>query len=316
MIRRILLSIIVLFPLFVGAQTVVDSISYGDNTIQWRVYESDGPVIAFTVTPKKIWYSIGTSVATYDLKTNKKRTYPKLGTVSSEGIKTMTNDKKGNVWFGGPGGAVVVMGGKFKNFTKKNGLASNNVNTITCTKNATWIGTDKGVTCYNRGSLKSYTVSEGLTGNDVRGIVVDNNGGIWLATNKGVTLLKNEKFIKYDMKSGLSWNDSKAIAYDARTEIIWVAVGEQDVNSFNGKEWNTYMDIQMGITSIMSDTQSRLWFGSSEGIIKYNGFEWVSDPAKIGFPAAQVMDMYRDGRGDLYFALETGVLHMTNPYPF
>ena len=76
------------------------------------------------------------------------------------------------------------------------------------------------------------------------------------------------------------------------------------------------MDIQPDITCIMVDSQSRIWFGAMTGVLKYNGFEWVTDPAKVGFPAAVVNDMYRDSAGDLYFALDNGILHMTNPYPY
>ena len=129
-------------------------------------------------------------------------------------------------------------------------------------------------------------------------------------------VLRGSQWKKYNESSGLSSNDAKAIAFDDRQGILWAAVGEMDVNSYNGKEWSTYMDIQVGISCIMSDTQSRIWFGSESGALKYNGFEWLTEPAKIGFPAAVVNDMYRDGKGDLYFAIESGVLHMANPYPY
>jgi ligand-binding sensor domain-containing protein len=76
------------------------------------------------------------------------------------------------------------------------------------------------------------------------------------------------------------------------------------------------MQIQEGITCIMTDTQSRIWFGHAEGLFKYNGFEWVYDPKKVSVPATSVAAMYRDSKGDLWFGLDTGILHMTNPYPF
>jgi ligand-binding sensor domain-containing protein len=118
------------------------------------------------------------------------------------------------------------------------------------------------------------------------------------------------------MKNGMSWNDTKALAYDGRKNMIWAAVGDQDVNTFDGKAWNTYMNIQMGIKSIMVDTQSRVWFGYDQGLIKFNGEEWISDAKKHGIPAVMVTQMHRDGKGNLWFASQNGVVFLTNPYPY
>jgi len=118
------------------------------------------------------------------------------------------------------------------------------------------------------------------------------------------------------MKSGMSWNDTRALAFDRRKETVWAAVGDKDVNTFDGQKWNVYMEIQQGITSIMVDSQSRIWFGSPAGIIKFNGDDWVSDPKQLGIPAAPVYQLFCDEKGNMWFAMETGVVFRTNPYPF
>ncbi len=118
------------------------------------------------------------------------------------------------------------------------------------------------------------------------------------------------------MKSGLSWNNTRALAADHREEEIWAAVGEKDVNRYNGKEWQVYMDVQEEIADVMVDTQSRIWFGSPGGVLKFNGEEWISDPAKLGIPGMTVSDMYRDSGGNLWFGSENGIVLLKNPYPF
>ncbi len=317
MIKRMFIMFVVFLSFTAMAR--VDSMSYGDNTISWRTYETEGPVAAFTISGSTVWYSTGNSVGTYDFRSTKsvkKRQYPKLGDVSSEGIKTIECDNKGGIWFGGPQGAVHYKNDKFISFTKEKGLSDDGVNKILSASNAVWVGTDNGLSCYKNGSWKVYTTKGGLTGNNIRDITVDDKGTVWFATDKGITEFDGTQWKKHTMKNGLSWNDAKAIAYDERKGELWAAVGEQDVNSYNGKEWNTYMDIQIGIVCIMIDTQSRIWFGSMSGPIKYNGIEWLTEASKVGFPAAQVSDMYRDENGDLFFGIETGVLHMKNPYPY
>jgi ligand-binding sensor domain-containing protein len=150
----------------------------------------------------------------------------------------------------------------------------------------------------------------------VRSIIEDINGTMWFATNKGIATFNGSTWNKYDSKSGLSYSDVHVLGYDERRDNVWAAVGPSDVNCFDGKEWKVFVAIQPGIDCIMGDSQSRIWFGSNKGVIKYNGFEWVLDPQQIGFPATQAQAMFKDAKGDLWFGLENSVLHMKNPYPY
>ena len=316
MLKNIIIGLTLLLLCAVMAQAVVDSMSYGDNTIEWKVYDTEGPASAFAVSNKQLWYSTGQTVGLIDRKTNKKRAYPRLGDAPSSGVTTIALDNSGGVWFGGNSGVTLLKNKKFEHFTKSNGLSDDVVNKIEYLSGAVWIATGNGISRYSSGSWNTYTTDQGVCGNNVRDITADNKGNIYFATDKGIAVFTGSSWKKYDMSNGLSANDVKAVAYDTRKGVLWAAVGEQDVNNLEGKEWNTFMDIRPDITSIMADTQSRIWFGSTSGMLKYNGFEWVADPAKIGFPAAVISQMYRDSKGDLYFAIETGVLHMKNPYPF
>jgi ligand-binding sensor domain-containing protein len=106
------------------------------------------------------------------------------------------------------------------------------------------------------------------------------------------------------------------MGYDDRKKMLWAAVGENDVNAWDGKKWKVYMSIESGITSILCDTQSRIWFGSETGLIKFNGEEWITQAEKIGVSMAQVTNMYRDSAGNMWFASDQGVMKLLNPYPY
>ena len=320
--RKSLIFLAVLFlNLNIFAQdkkdVVGDSVSFGDNSIEWKVYETEAPVTSFAVVGNGIWYSTGAGVSFYDTKSTKKKPYPSLGKLSSAGIKTIRYSPKTGVWFAGAEGAVNLKGGKFKVFNSKNGLPSNNINKLAIKSSEVWFATDKGAAVYSGGNFKIFTTTEGLVNNVVNDIAFDDKGGVWLATNGGVSYLKSGAWKNYTVDDGLSFDEEKAITYDSRLGVVWLASGESDVCSFNGKEWSSYMEIKEGVATIMADTQSRIWFGSTYGIIEYNQDTWLTDPAKIGFPAAQVLDTYRDPKnGDLFFGMERGVLQMKNPYPY
>jgi ligand-binding sensor domain-containing protein len=76
------------------------------------------------------------------------------------------------------------------------------------------------------------------------------------------------------------------------------------------------MEVAEGVIAIMADTQSRIWIATASGLMKFNGEEWISDPQKIGITAAQVAQMTRDEKGNLWFGMESGVLKLDNPYPY
>jgi ligand-binding sensor domain-containing protein len=318
MVRKMVFISIIIFSLCVAAKPRVDSMSYGDNSLSWKLYDTKEPIVAMALSGIVLWYATASGVGTYEMKKFQKRDYLKLGDVPSSGVKTMTADDNGNVWFGFSNGLVQGKNDKFTLFTKANGLADNEVNKIACLGSAVWIATANGVSKFDNGSWTTFRDAQGLAGNDVRDIAIDDNGAVWCATNNGVGVNRGGgSWKKYDTKSGISSMNVKVIACDKRQGQIWIACGEQDVNNFNGKEWNTFMDIQSGIVGIMGDTQSRIWFASSNGIFKYNGIEWLMEPAKAGLPGGPVSCMFLDDKnGDMYFGYDNGICHLKNPYPF
>ncbi len=293
-----------------------DSSTHGNNSFSWRIYDTQGPVSAFSLGKNKIWYSTGDKVGMQNLRSNQSIQHEKFGKIPTEGVVSIVNDGKGTFYFGGSNGLIKYKKGKATLYTTKEGLGDNNVQSILYLNGTLWVGTANGLSSLNGSKLTMHNGANGPAGNNIRGLASDEKNRLWIATDKGVTVYSGS-WKSYTTTDGLSSDDVKAIGYDKRKKTLWIAVGEMDVNSFDGNEWSTYMDIQEEIVSVMTDTQSRIWFGTNgNGVMKYNGFGWVTDPKKLGFAASVVKDMRRNGKGDLFFATETGLLHMDNPYPF
>ncbi|MFP4416179.1 MAG: ligand-binding sensor domain-containing protein [Chitinivibrionales bacterium] len=293
-----------------------DSSSHGDFGMEWQTFITDAPVTAFTVSGKKLWYITSAGGGLYNTAANSKSTINSFAEIPAIEVAALATDCTGGIWAGSPSGlAYASNGSSFKMITDKAAAAAA-VNTIYPTKSAVWIGTENGLLKYSNGTWESFTTEAGLAGNSVRSITASEKNVVWVATNKGVSEFDGTAWKTHDMNSGLSWNDAKVIGYDPRKSEVWVAVGEQDVNCYDGKEWKTFMSIQPEIGSLMIDTQSRVWLGSSQGLVKYNGFEWVYDQKKIGIPATMIGELYRDDNGDMWFGAETGILHLDNPYPY
>jgi ligand-binding sensor domain-containing protein len=298
-------------------ETKVDSIIY-DQGMQWKTFPSEKAVKAFALQKDVLWIATETGLHSMNMtKGSDKKDLAAIGALAVTDVTALAVCSMGNLWIGTPNGCAVKMKDGDKIYTKDNGLADNAVNAILSAKGKVWVGTNGGACLFQSGSWTKYTADQGLCGNKVRCMALDKHQTVWFGTDKGISSFDGSKWKKYTMDDGMSWNDTKVIGCDPRTNIVWAAVGEKDMNSFDGTgKWKTFMDIADGIRSIMIDSQSRVWIGTSAGLVKFNGEEWVNDQTKIGIPANQVSQMYCDEKGNLWFGMEKGVMRVGNPYPY
>ncbi|MDG5815279.1 two-component regulator propeller domain-containing protein [Chitinispirillales bacterium ANBcel5] len=297
-----------------GDEVVADSISY-ETPVEWQIFSAPLPVNTFALQGQTLWYATDEEVVAQPLRQQRVQNYTQLGSVTGVGVTSIVTDASGNVWFGSPEGVAVRRGNSFSSYTEEDGLPGNNVLSVAAAPNGgVWVGTESGAALYSNGSWQAFTTEDGLAGDKVQALVVDSKGTVWFGTNRGISEYNGTSWTTHDMRSGLSWNDTKALGYDERRGVVWAAVGERDVNSFDGNEWRVFMGIEPDITSIMVDTSGRVWFGTRTGLLRFNGEIWVDDIARLGPPVAQVFGMHMDQSGNLWFAMESGVLRYSNPY--
>jgi ligand-binding sensor domain-containing protein len=309
-------------PLFAGSQkheTKTDSMSY-ETGAEWKIYSTGGAVRGFALYNNAIWSVTEAGITSVSVVATKKgdmQTYKDLGGIPAADATCIAVDYSGVVWIGTKAGLVMKTKDSFKVFTKDKGLSDNTVNKILPGKaGKLWVATENGVSVYQNGAWTAYTSKDGLAGDKVRDIIMGPNGTVWFGTNKGISCLDGTTWSTHNMKNGLSWNDTKALGVDSRTGMVWAAVGDKDMNAYDGKTWKVFMEVSEGIVAIMVDTQSRVWIATPTGLMKFNGDEWLTDPQKIGITAAQVTQMQRDDKGNLWFGMESGVLKLDNPYPY
>lgn len=283
---------------------------------EWKMYSAGAPVVAFAVARDALWYATQESIYSTSLtKVGGKQKYPQTDKIPATDVTSMAIDASGRLWVAGKNGVAVRNANKFTSYTTEEGIPDNAVNDIVASSDGkVYIATENGAAVFENGAWKKI---EGLVSEKVQALAIDKKGAVWFGTNKGISVNSNGSWTVYDMKKGkLSWNNVKALAVDMRKGEVWAAVGDKDVNSFDGGSWKTYLEIQDGIKTIMVDSQSRIWFGTETGLIKFNGDEWITDSKKLGIPAAQIQKLFKDGNGNLWFAMESGVIKLNNPYPF
>ena len=145
--------------------------------------------------------------------------YPKIETKinpdTKNWITSISEDKKGNIWFGRDNyGASKFNGNSFVHFTTKEGLNSNNVQSIVeDNKGNIWIGTrvaekdnldsDRrfgigGLNKYDGHKFINFPEIKGLNESDVYSIYNDNSNNLWISTtSKGVYNYTDNGFVNY-----------------------------------------------------------------------------------------------------------------------
>ena len=130
--------------------------------------------------------------------------------LSNNIVKSILEDKSGNLWFGTDGGVSKYDGKSFTHFTEKEGLSNNSVLSMLEDKSGNlWFGTRFGLARLGKEKLveindkvkfnkiqadeilfKNYTYEDGFLGIGVNGgktICEDKNGTIWVAANFRLT---------------------------------------------------------------------------------------------------------------------------------
>jgi ligand-binding sensor domain-containing protein/signal transduction histidine kinase len=148
-----------------------------------------------------------------------------------------------------------------------------------------WFGTYGGISVYDGRSFRNYTIDQGLPDNDINKILEDREGNIWIGTQKGLSLIRaseniqiKKNFINFDKKAGLLGDFVLDILQD-KNGVLWIAT-EKGVFKRNPGEEVSFSDIFENagldtriVQTIAEDQEGTLWFGTDNGVIMYDPSE-------------------------------------------
>jgi ligand-binding sensor domain-containing protein len=200
--------------------------------------------------------------------------------LANNGVTCIYEDKAGIIWFGTGVGLTRYDGKSFQNFTTKEGLSNNALTTIMEDKTGKlWFGT-RGEPCFYDG--KTFTVLKNKDGKgfkNVWSIIEDKKVNIWFGDIDGLWRYDGSTVTK------VSQRGAYAIIQDKKGNIwttgalspplgpVW-ALSRYDAKSLYNKI-PTVTEIKSGVImaflAILEANDGSIWFGSADGVNRYDG---------------------------------------------
>jgi len=187
-------------------------------------------------------------------------------------ISDLVFDHEGNLWLSSKkGGLIRLKQGNFVNYTRKDGLALDQVNIIEEKEPGIfYIGSDDGaINIINKNNIYDFSLNTDINQNGIRDICFINDEELWIASYHGI-LIKNskgERLLTRD--SGLPAHDIRRIRKDSK-ENIWVATRSGGLLKFIDKKISKVYNKENGlgsnyVLSVKEDQCQNIWVGTNGG---------------------------------------------------
>lgn len=231
-------------------------------------------------------------------------------------LNAFIEDKKGSIWFGSNGkGLFQLKDGRFTPYSAAAGLASNNIRIIYLDREDTlWVGTDSGLSRLTDRVVTAYSSKDGLAADNIYPIYEDRQGNIWIGSWDGLTRYTNGVFTNVTRDYDL--------ATTGVTSLLEDKVGGLWIGSWgSGPPWSCVRYVKDGkvtvfrqdempgghVRAIIQDRAGNIWFGTSDGLVKYSEGRATLYSARDGLDAKEIQTIYEDRQGTIWIGAPNGL---------
>jgi ligand-binding sensor domain-containing protein len=201
-------------------------------------------------------------------------------------VRSIIQDKKGNIWMASWEGIFRYDGKSFTNITDKVSSARF-FSVLEDSKGNFWFGTiGEGAYYYDGKSFKNFTTHEGLLNNEVTNIYEDKKGNIWFGVSGGASCYNGKFFRNYIIDrdaiikdlTGITFPNRQAnganIIMEDKTGNLWIGTRSKAF-IYDGKTFtvlrNKNSKAFYGVCGITVDRKGNIWFGADDGLWRYDG---------------------------------------------
>lgn len=219
-------------------------------------------------------------------------------------VRTIKQDRKGNIWITSWEGVFKYDGKSFTNITS-NVTEARFFSLLEDRNGNFWFGTiGSGVYYYDGNSFLNFTTKEGLISNEIGCIYEDRAGNIWFGGSGGVSRYNGMSFQNYTIngevmkedRTGKTFSERQPFAVNSilqdRKGMFWFGT---TVNTFiyDGKTFSLFTDNGKpfkNVFNIIEDRKGNIWLGGT----RYDGNTFTN------LPNSSILFLYEDRNGNIW----------------
>lgn len=238
-----------------------------------------------------------------------------LHTDSEEGeseIQKLLYDGEGSLWIGTYySGYQRIRDGKFKNFSRPEGLPNEVVNVVLPEGKGVWVGTNGGLAYLQQGVERVHLLGNSASSNRIRDIFRDSKGVLWVATYEGLFQQTQKGFERALHKgAGLASDKIRKVIEDPAGRL-WIGTRNglfvKNPDQLNGV---SVVDELSGIfiLSLFIDSGGNLWVATNgKGLFHFDGKRFRNFTTKDGLSSDVVFDIWEDKDQNIWVGSNDGL---------
>ena len=219
-------------------------------------------------------------------------------------VRTIKQDRKGNIWITSWEGVFRYDGKSFTNITSN--VSSARFFSLLEDRNGNfWFGTiGSGVYYYDGKSFQNFTTKDGLINNEIACIYEDKAGNIWFGASGGASRYDGKSIRNYTI-NGEAMNEDRTVKsfperqpygvnsiVEDRTGKFWFATNGNTF-IYDGKTFTVFTNKGKpfkGVGNIIEDKNGNIWLGGT----RYDGSTFTN------FTQRSVLYVYEDRNGNIW----------------
>lgn len=232
-------------------------------------------------------------------------------------VRTVKQDRKGNIWITSWEGVYKYDGKSFTNVTIK-ASSARFFSVLEDRKGNFWFASiGSGVYYYDGKSFRNFTTKDGLAGDSVTAIYEDQSGNVWFGTGNGASRYDGKTFRNLKMSEAPSATPSDSLfvgPQNAHTQndSLYVetpvrkATDSVQVASFQPVLPKTHW-MHNDVNAVMEDNTGKFWIGTRGYASIYDGKTFTTIINTDGKPFTNVRSIIKDKKGNMWLGGADGL---------
>ena len=233
-------------------------------------------------------------------------------------VRTITQDKKGNIWIASWEGVFKYDGKSFTNITRQVSSARF-FSVLEDSKGNFWFtSVGSGVYYYDGKSFRNFTTKDGLANDRVTFVYEDKQGTIWFGTEGGASRYDGKTFQNFKMREAPLAPEADSVYVGPKpvhfatdsvyvgSKPIHIATDSVHISSYQHTiakdNW-----IHNDVNAIIEDKTGKLWFGTRGFATVYDGKSFTVITNKDGKPFTNVRSIIKDKKGNMWLGGADGL---------